>query len=97
MIGYLHPIRDGNGRTARALFYWYVLKRGYWLFEFMPISLVIKRAPARYSRAYIYTETDDNDINVLHCRTVCSHYVYAPRCVPCVRRHCEALVHRFIM
>ena len=62
MIGYLHPFRDGNGRTARALFYWYVLKRGYWLSEFMPISLVIKRAPARYSRAYIYTETDDNDI-----------------------------------
>lgn len=62
MIGYIHPFKDGNGRTARALFYWYVLKRGYWLFEFMPISLVIKRAPARYSRAYIYTETDDNDI-----------------------------------
>lgn len=62
MIGYIHPFEDGNGRTARALFYWYVLKRGYWLFEFMPISRVIKKAPARYSRAYIYTENDENDM-----------------------------------
>jgi len=26
MIGYIHPFVDGNGRTARALFYWYLLK-----------------------------------------------------------------------
>jgi Fic family protein len=63
MIGYVHPFEDGNGRTARALFYWYTLKNGYWLLEFMPISRVIKRAPARYSRAYLYTESDENDLS----------------------------------
>ena len=26
LIGYIHPFNDGNGRTARALFYWYLLK-----------------------------------------------------------------------
>jgi Fic family protein len=62
MIGYIHPFVDGNGRTARALFYWYVLKQGYWLFEYMPISRVIKEASGRYSRAYIFTETDQNDL-----------------------------------
>ena len=31
MIGWIHPFTDGNGRTARALFYWYMLKKGYWL------------------------------------------------------------------
>ncbi len=62
MIGYLHPFSNGNGRTARALFYWYTLKHGYWLFEYMPISKAIKEAPARYSRAYIYTENDENDL-----------------------------------
>ena len=25
LIGYIHPFEDGIGRTARALFYWYVL------------------------------------------------------------------------
>ena len=33
LMGYIHPFNDGNGRTARSLFYWYVLSRGYWLFE----------------------------------------------------------------
>lgn len=27
LIGYIHPFVDGNGRTARALFYWYLLKK----------------------------------------------------------------------
>ena len=29
MIAYMHPFVDGNGRTARALFYWYMLKQKY--------------------------------------------------------------------
>ena len=62
LIGYIHPFNDGNGRTARALFYWYVLSRDYWLFEFMPISRVILKSKSNYGMAYLYTETDDNDL-----------------------------------
>lgn len=62
MIGYIHPFENGNGRTARALFYWHVLAQGYWLFEYMPISRAIKNAPGKYSRAYTYTENDGNDL-----------------------------------
>jgi Fic family protein len=61
MLGYDHPFADGNGRTARALFYWCMAQRGYWLLELVSISSVIKRAPAQYVRAYLYTETDDSD------------------------------------
>jgi Fic family protein len=61
-IGYLHPFVDGNGRTARALFYWYLLKQGYWLFEFLPISRLFLLAPAQYARAYLYTENDKGDV-----------------------------------
>lgn len=62
MIGYDHPFVDGNGRTARALFYWAMAKQGYWLMEFISISKVIKQAPAQYAKAYLHTETDGNDL-----------------------------------
>ena len=62
MVGYVHPFVDGNGRTARALFYWYMAKSGYWLTEYVSISTILKNAPAKYVCAYLYTETDDNDL-----------------------------------
>ena len=62
MIGYDHPFVDGNGRTARALFYWVMAKEGYWLMEYISISRVLKKAPAKYLYAYLYTETDENDV-----------------------------------
>jgi Fic family protein len=61
MMGYDHPFVDGNGRTARALFYWCMANRHYWLIEYISISRVIKKAPAQYVRAYLHTETDDSD------------------------------------
>lgn len=60
-LAYDHPFIDGNGRTARLLFYWSMLRQGYWLTEFISISKVIKNARAQYDRAFIFTETDDND------------------------------------
>lgn len=61
-LAYDHPFKDGNGRTARALFYWSMQKEGFWLTEFISISRVLKQAPARYARSFLYTETDDNDL-----------------------------------
>lgn len=62
MIAYVHPFVDGNGRTARALFYWYMLRRGYWLTEYLSISRVIARSKKSYEKSYLYTEADDNDM-----------------------------------
>jgi len=62
MIGFIHPFVDGNGRTARALFYWYLLKRGYWLTEYLSISSIILKTRVQYAKAFLYTETDDNDL-----------------------------------
>ncbi|MEM6337981.1 MAG: Fic family protein, partial [Bacteroidota bacterium] len=61
MLAYDHPFVDGNGRTARALFYWAMLSHGYWLMEYTSISSILKQAPARYGRSFLYTETDRND------------------------------------
>lgn len=60
-LAYDHPFVDGNGRTARALFYWSMARQGYWLFEFISISRIIRKAPSEYARSFLYTETDNND------------------------------------
>ena len=62
IVGYDHPFVDGNGRVARALFYWSVLNSGYRVFEFISISQIIKNAPSKYGYAYQFTETDENDV-----------------------------------
>lgn len=62
MIGYEHPFPDGNGRTARAVFYWYALRNSYTIFEFMPISELIRAGYAKYPQAYIDSELDDGDL-----------------------------------
>jgi Fic family protein len=60
-LAYDHPFADGNGRTARILFFWAMHTRGYWLAEYLPISRLIRRAPAQYARAFMETETDQGD------------------------------------
>lgn len=61
-LAYDHPFEDGNGRTARALFYWSMLAQKYWLAEFLTISKILRRAPAQYARSFLLTETDENDL-----------------------------------
>lgn len=60
-LAYDHPFEDGNGRTARALFYWAMRRQGYWLTEYLSISQIFREAPGRYTRAFLYSETDDRD------------------------------------
>lgn len=61
-MGYDHPFVDGNGRCARALFYWSMLHQGYWLCEFISISQILLKAPSQYGMSFLHTETDDNDL-----------------------------------
>jgi len=61
-IGYEHPFRDGNGRVARSLFYWYMFKNEYAAFRYIAISTLLKAAPIQYGKSYLYTETDEMDL-----------------------------------
>lgn len=67
-LAYDHPFVDGNGRTARALFYWSMLHRDYWLAEYLTISTILRTGHARYVRSFLYTEIDEGDLTyfVLH-------------------------------
>ena len=72
-LAYDHPFADGNGRTARILFYWSMLRQGYWLTEFISISRILRDAPSQYARSFLLTETDDNDLTyflLYHLRVI---------------------------
>ncbi len=62
MLAYEHPFTDGNGRVARALFYWSALRSGYWLIEYASISSVIAQAKTAYGKAFLFVETDGADL-----------------------------------
>lgn len=72
MLAYDHPFSDGNGRTARALFYWAMAHYGYWLMEYISISKIIKKRWGKYARSFLHVETDENDATyfILEQRTV---------------------------
>ena len=98
-VGYDHPFADGNGRVARALFYWAMLKYGYWLAQYVSISSILMKAPARYARSYLYVETDDNDLTyfIVHQLEVMEQAIRSLR-EYLVRktseiRHVESLLH----
>src|SRR6185312_14646214 len=57
-LAYLHPFIDGNGRMARALFYWQMLRSGYDFAQYLSISGPIDRSKRAYYRSFAFTETD---------------------------------------
>lgn len=61
-LGYEHPFRDGNGRVARALFYWFMFKNDFSAFRYIAISVLLRNAPVKYGRSYLNTEADDLDL-----------------------------------
>lgn len=63
MLAFFHPFVDGNGRTSRSLVYWYLLKNGYWMTEYLSISRVIYKSKAQYEKSFLYTEKDDLDLS----------------------------------
>jgi len=61
-LAYLHPFVDGNGRMARALFYWQMVRSGYDFAQYLSISGPIDRTRRSYYLAFAHTETDEGDL-----------------------------------
>ncbi len=59
---YIHPFFDGNGRTARALSYMYLLQKGYDFFKFFSISTVIREQKNKYYKAIQSCEDYSSDL-----------------------------------
>lgn len=97
-IAYDHPFIDGNGRTARAVFYWSMLRHRFWLAEFFSISHEILKAPKKYYRAFLFTETDGNDLNyfLLHQLEVISKSITALKAYILRKREELESVKRFL-
>ncbi len=85
-LGFDHPFCDGNGRTARTLFYWLMLRRGYWLFQYLPISRLIYRGPSKYVRAFLLCETDGFDVTYF--------LVYKAKIIQRARRNLKEYIHQ---
>ncbi len=98
-LAYDHPFFDGNGRTARILFFWAMRKHGYRFAEYLPISRLIRRAHATYERAFLETETDGGDTTyfLMHQmatveRAIADFDVYAKR-KEAEQRDAKTLLH----
>jgi len=60
---YVHPFFDGNGRTARALMYYYLLKHGYEFMKYFSISKAItENKKSKYYKAIKDVEDHDSDL-----------------------------------
>ena len=62
----VHPLFDGNGRTARALAYMILLQAGYDFLRQTPISGLLARERPRYYRAIRASQDPDNGCDLTY-------------------------------
>lgn len=60
-LAYDHPFADGNGRTARAMFYWSMVRSGHPLVQHVSLSGAILGDSPAYYNAFQFAEADEDD------------------------------------
>lgn len=61
-IAYIHPFFDGNGRTARTLFYFKLMKHDLPFIELLSISAHLKNTGNRYEKSFEIVKNNDWDL-----------------------------------
>lgn len=61
-IAFIHPFFDGNGRTARALFYFKAMRNELSYIELLSVSAYLKDHGARYEKAFEKVVANDYDV-----------------------------------
>ncbi|MGL4913597.1 MAG: Fic family protein [Romboutsia sp.] len=61
---FIHPFPDGNGRTARATSYIYLVKEGYDIFKHFSISALIAQKKSKYYKSI--KDVEDNELDLTY-------------------------------
>lgn len=61
-VAYIHPFFDGNGRTARTLFYFKSIKNELKFVELLSISAYLKNTGNKYEKAFDNVVNNDYDL-----------------------------------
>lgn len=61
-IAYIHPFFDGNGRTARALFYFDSIKNDLKFIELLSVSAYLKSHGQQYEKSFEKVKDEDFDL-----------------------------------
>ena len=61
-VAYIHPFFDGNGRTARTLFYFKLMKHDLKFLELLSISAHLKNTGNQYEKAFEKVQSNDWDL-----------------------------------
>ncbi|HEO64918.1 MAG TPA: Fic family protein [Spirochaetes bacterium] len=73
-LSYIHPFIDGNGRTARALSYFHLIKSDYNFVKHASISSIINKQKNQYYRAFKEVEENESDLTYFLIYSVKSTY-----------------------
>lgn len=66
LITYIRPFKDGNGRMARLIAYWYLLRKGYWVMQYTAVSGIIIKLKAQYQRAFLQVQSSSDAGYFIH-------------------------------
>jgi Fic family protein len=61
-IAYIHPFFDGNGRTARALFYFKAMRNKLDYIQLLSVSAYLKEHGSQYEKAFEKVVSNDFDV-----------------------------------
>lgn len=61
-IGYIHPFFDGNGRTARALFYFNAIRNQLNYVELLSVSAYLRNHGQQYETSFVKVKDNDCDL-----------------------------------
>lgn len=58
LVTFIRPFKDGNGRMARMLAYWYLLRKNYEMMQYVSTSAIIYKFKLPYPKSFVQVQRD---------------------------------------